>query len=698
MLVATTKRARFTVLAYLQRQLPVALFVSLVVATLLTVLISLIGEQGRSELWWGLMVAVCVGRYIVYYRDRAVDEGAHKRALLRFRVGSLAAAALWGSTAFLLADFSNPMSVLLLAFVLGGMTSAGVVTLSGDLLSAMGFAGLTLLPLALRSLFWTHPIGSPLSVFFIVYVVGMALVARQVNEHLMGALTLRADREVERLRLRDFVEGANDLIQMTDPQGRILYANSAWRRALGYDNYPLHHLSLADIIAPSHLEDCQRKLARLLTGEDLEAIETVFLTRDGKELPVEGNIGLYTEDGEFVSTRGIFRDITARKVAEKAQNEHLRARDAFFANISHELRTPLNAILGTCEVMVKGTYGDLTQVQRERVEIVADCGRHLLALINDILDLSRIRAGQLVLEREAMDLRAECARLIPMIEHSLREKWQHLEFDPDGALVVGDVDPRRFRQIVINLLANATRFTPEGGTIGLDLKALEGTGNVQLVIWDTGVGIPPEDRQRVFEPFVQAHIRTDGTGLGLSLVAQLAKLHGGTVELSDHPSGGARFSITLPAGEAIRAVTMPEPQKVVPGQQIELEHSMRVLLVDDNTTNVIHLRDYLQARGHSVLVSTTGVDAIRQTREYEPDAVFMDILMPDMSGLDVIKEIRRGAVRDIFIVALTALTTSSDEQICRTAGADAFVSKPFTLAQVESVLKDAADRSPPAPT
>ncbi|MGB1275958.1 MAG: ATP-binding protein, partial [Nannocystaceae bacterium] len=228
----------------------------------------------------------------------------------------------------------------------------------------------------------------------------------------------------------------------------------------------------------------------------------------------------------------------------------LRAKDDFFAGISHEFRTPLNAILGLSEALLEDLHGPLNPGQSEYVSGIVESGRHLLSLINDILDISRYRAGGMELDTAPSPLREIYEASIRMVRPAIKAKHLTFSIKDDEKVTTLVADERRLRQMLVNLLANACKFTPEGGSIGLEVLGSSQRQEVTLTVWDTGVGIPAEQIDRLFKPFVQLESglsnNQPGTGLGLSLVLAMAELHGGSVQVESELGRGSRFTITLP--------------------------------------------------------------------------------------------------------------------------------------------------------
>ncbi|HET7730868.1 MAG TPA: ATP-binding protein, partial [Usitatibacter sp.] len=232
----------------------------------------------------------------------------------------------------------------------------------------------------------------------------------------------------------------------------------------------------------------------------------------------------------------------------EAANRH---KSEFLANMSHELRTPLNAIIGFSDVMISGMAGPLAEKQKEFIGDIRDSGKHLLALINDILDLSKIEAGRMELERARFDLQAAIANAMTLVRGRAERHGIRLESDIGPGVEHFDGDERKFKQIVLNLLTNAVKFTPEGGTVTMGAQRVNGA--YVFSVRDTGVGIAPEDHQRIFEEFRQVGSdgdrKAEGTGLGLALTRRLVELHGGSIGVESAPGKGSTFTFTLPIGQ-----------------------------------------------------------------------------------------------------------------------------------------------------
>ncbi|MEI7770229.1 MAG: ATP-binding protein [Chloroflexales bacterium] len=374
-----------------------------------------------------------------------------------------------------------------------------------------------------------------------------------------------------------------------------------------------------------------------------------------------------------------------------------RLKDEFLANMSHDLRTPLNDILGRAELLEAEIYGPISPKQAEALRSIDASGRHLLAMITDILDLSKIEAGKLTLQLEAVDVRLVCQMSLHMVAESAFQKQIEFGLTLDDQIAVIAVDERRLKQILVNLLSNAVKFTPAGGKIGLEVAGDAQRQTITFTVWDTGIGIAEEQRERLFQPFTQIdsglNRQYTGTGLGLSLVQRLTQAHGGSVALSSTPGQGSRFSVTLPwrtpqaphlAPASAEQAPAPPPQAEPAGPG---RASQRILLVDDTESNNAVVAEYLGSHGYAVVTAWNGAEALELIAAERPDIVLMDIQMPGMDGLTAIRRIRGDtATANVPIIALTALAMPGDRERCLEAGANAYLCKPVSLRTLRTTV------------
>jgi PAS domain S-box-containing protein len=499
-----------------------------------------------------------------------------------------------------------------------------------------------------------------------------------------------------------------------DDDGNILESNSTLLDMLGYTPGALQGWNIEKLLPPAgRFFYHTYLLPRLQLAGTLSEAFLTLRAADGAELPVLMNAvrreraGLYTYDAVLflIRERGHFEDelLKARRAAEAAEraaeasrNEAERANHAkstFLASMSHELRTPLNAILGRTEALNEEIYGPVTEKQRAALHSIDASGRHLLALVNDILDVAKIEAGSSTLEFEDVIVADLCRSSIQMLGQLALTKRIGLTTTLDSAVERIRADGRRLKQILVNLLSNAVKFTPAGGKIGLEVSGDAERQSATFTVWDTGIGIATDDIPRLFQPFVQIDSslgrRYEGTGLGLALVLRLAEAHGGSAGVESTPGQGSRFSVTLPwVPSGPPAPALDRPAAVAAHERhTSPATSAPILLAEDNVVSSDMLQDYLQNHGYQVLVARDGLDAVMQTQAAKPALILMDIQMPGMDGLEAIQRIR--ADTDLSatpIIALTALAMPGDRERCLQAGADDYLAKPVRLRELLATI------------
>ena len=376
-----------------------------------------------------------------------------------------------------------------------------------------------------------------------------------------------------------------------------------------------------------------------------------------------------------------------------------RAKDEFLSTMSHELRTPLNSILGLSESLLEQVRDPLSERQQKSLQIIESSGQHLLELINDILDLAKIDAGKFSIFPQDVDIGPLCLSSLAFIRQQALKKSITLTFEEDPNATKLQADPRRMKQILVNLLTNAVKFTPAGGQVILRVQAEAQADTVKFSISDNGIGIAPEDLKRLFQPFVQVDSRLtrqfEGTGLGLALVQKLADLHGGSVEVESVLNQGSRFIVTLPWQSALVEPRNDPLPKIAPPTEEESATPMTpeptdrkvILLAEDNATNILTFSEYLEDRGYQVVVAHDGWEALARAEENSLDLILMDIQMPGLDGLETIQRLRANPrFATTPIIALTALTMPGDRELCLQAGASEYMSKPVSLKNLATLI------------
>jgi signal transduction histidine kinase len=380
-------------------------------------------------------------------------------------------------------------------------------------------------------------------------------------------------------------------------------------------------------------------------------------------------------------------------------------KDEFLATMSHELRTPLTAVLGQAEVLKEQLHGPLTAGQLDSVRSIQESGKHLLALINDVLDLAKIGAGRMELKSEPVDVEALCRASMQLVRAQAQKKQQRVALSLDSQVGVLRGDERRLTQILVNLLSNAVKFTPPGGAIGLDVTGDVSRREVRFTVWDTGVGIAQEDLPRLCQPFVQLGgglaRQHEGTGLGLALVARLVELHGGRVEVASEVGRGSRVTVSLPwqqviSDDADSATPQEETVNVRNTPAADEKRGPVVLVAEDNEGIAKLYSTVLGANGYQVVLARDGLEALARAEQETPDVILMDLRMPVMDGLETTRRLRAAdGLSHIPIVAVTGQAMPDDRSRCLDAGVNAYLSKPFSLqdllALVEAQLEPRGD-------
>ena len=381
---------------------------------------------------------------------------------------------------------------------------------------------------------------------------------------------------------------------------------------------------------------------------------------------------------------------TADLLLVNAELKHAnRAKDEFLANMSHELRTPLTGILGLTESLQLNTYGQPNEKQSNALKNIEASGYHLLELINDILDLSKIESNKFDIYPEMIDIEETCRASLIFVREQANKKSILLEYQEAKDVKLVFADPRRLKQILVNLLSNAVKFTPEKGKVTLAVCADSENGQIHFAVTDTGIGITKEDLDRLFTPFTQVdsslNRQYEGTGLGLVLVLRLAEMHGGNVQVETDLGQGSCFTVSLPWRSQVS--TPIETQQIninneAPVETVPTSQGV-VLLAEDNSSNIEAIGDYLQFKGYTLMIASNGAEAILKAEENNPDLILMDIQMPVMDGLEAMRRLRADP-RFIStpIIALTALAMTGDRERCIEAGATDYMSKPVSLKEL----------------
>jgi signal transduction histidine kinase len=541
---------------------------------------------------------------------------------------------------------------------------------------------------------------------------------------------LRAEKEQAEIALRDSealyhatLRSLTAHLAVLDHTGAVITVNKPWDDLGSIHSF----LSLPDVRVGANYRAVCQAAAAADTDEARQVVEGIQAVLEGsqKRFFLEYTAHTPREERWFVlditsldSHRpGVViahRDITERKRAEialageraflarrieertadlSAANAELartaRLKDEFLANMSHELRTPLNVILGLSEALQENVYGICNERQATAVQGIEQSGRHLLMLINDILDLSKIGAGKLVLDVGEHTVNDICQASLQFVRQAAHAKQLTLTVAIDPTITTLQADGRRLKQILVNLLNNAVKFTPAGGRIGLEVTGDTTQQVVHMSVWDTGIGIAPTDLPQLFQPFVQLDSRLarqyDGTGLGLALVARMAELHGGSVMVTSTIGEGSQFTVSLPwrtTTADARHPDTPAPEEAGLFRTIPIR---RALIVDDSPTATAILARYLSDLGVEAVSQPHGHGVIARAVDERPDVIILDILLPDMTGWEVLSELKADPRTQAIPILIASVT--DDVVQGRALGAGACLVKPFTRQDVQHALE-----------
>ncbi|HXE56177.1 MAG TPA: ATP-binding protein, partial [Tepidisphaeraceae bacterium] len=437
-------------------------------------------------------------------------------------------------------------------------------------------------------------------------------------------------------------------------------------------------------------------MERIRAGEPANApFERVRRRKDGTLVEVLMSFSAIRDnDGTLVGISKIARDISERKKAERAlraaeeeAREAVRRRDLFLAMLSHELRNPMAAVLNACALL------DVDGSNHESVETVCRTigrqARHMARLLDDLLDVSRIARDKIEIRKQPIDLRQTARDAVETVRPLLERRQLELRLQLPDEPVCMDGDPARIQQIQVNLLGNAIKYTPDGGQVTLSLRQ-EGEDAV-IHVRDSGIGIPVEMRQKIFDLFVQLNRTADGDstgmGVGLTLVQALVRLHGGQISIDGGPGQGSDFCVRLPAISSDR----------LPPQQSEPEVSLqglRVVLVEDIPDIRVVMQRLLKRMGCEVEAAENGRTAIQTITKVQPDVALVDIGLPELDGYEVARRIRaRADLAAVRLIAVTGFGQEDDRRKAIEAGFDAHVVKPVDIGALRRLLASLATQS-----
>ncbi len=523
----------------------------------------------------------------------------------------------------------------------------------------------------------------------LVTAAGVQVAIAVNNSDLYAYITDQADQlgrmlqaqQAEAAKSRAILESIADGVLVLDHNGRVLLVNPAAEELLGFSAIALqgehfrHMLGLGETatdreLAQALYSELRQRLETPADDPSRTQVSTVRLTA-GKRVLAVTIAPLITELGGAPGLVAALRDISREAEVERLKNE-------FISTVSHELRTPMTSIKGYTDLLFLGMAGGLSDAQRSFLQIIKSNADRLTALVNDILDISRIETGRIRLTIEPLDLASLITQVVRAFQEQYREKGLKLEWMevPGLPQVRGDAD--RVTQVLNNLLANAWQYTPSGGRVTVSLRQRDGF--LQVDVADTGIGIGPDDLPRVFDRFYRADHplvqEAGGTGLGLAIVKMFVEMLGGEIWVESELGVGSVFSFTLPlAGAKLPEAEIVHPDLIAVEPPPAVGRRPKILVVEDDRDLALLLRRHLEGEGYQVLLAGSGEDALWLAKEEQPQLITLDIMLPDQDGFAVLEQLKEHPVTSLIPVIIISVLTEADRGYA--LGAVDYVVKPF---------------------
>ncbi|MBN1813771.1 MAG: response regulator, partial [Anaerolineae bacterium] len=469
------------------------------------------------------------------------------------------------------------------------------------------------------------------------------------------------DQEIEASKSQSILEGVADGVMVTDAQGQVILFNAAAERILELSREEALGRSTNEMLG-LYGDQAYDWLGAINQWANLRGLEEYLASRlDIGDRIVSVHLAPVLMGQEFLGTVSVFRDVTAEVEAERAKSE-------FVSTVSHELRTPMTSIKGYADLLLMGAVGSLTDEQERFLTIIKSNTDRLTLLVNDLLDISRIESGRLILTPKVVHVDDLVAQVIAAMEARAAERELELRSDLPSVLPEIFVDPDRVIQVLTNLVGNACRYTPSGGEVVVSASAHD--GEIQVSVRDTGIGISEEDQQRLFSRFFRSDDPTvqeaPGTGLGLSITKSLVEMHGGRIWVESELGHGSTFTFSLPTAQAWEASRAEdEPDRT----------SKRVLIVEDDEDIANLIRLHLAGDGREVLVARRGDEALEMAQRERPDLITLDVLLPDTDGFGVLEQLKSDPItRRIPVIVVSIL---QDREDGLRLGAVDYITKPI---------------------
>jgi PAS domain S-box-containing protein len=690
-----------------------SIIVYLVTSVALTYLLWPHIEPASAIIWLILIIIAVFVRGLVplLYKLRAQQFSIVQWHWL-YGAATLAGAVVWGSGAYLLFPQNSTEFQLVLLLFIAGMAAGSTTTLAAVQSLLILFILITMMPISLRFALMDSDISVVMGFISMFFMLILLINARRIHDSLLQniQLMIRTEEQAgqinqEHQKAQQYLNIAGVIIVALDQQGNVTLLNQRGCELLEFELDDILQQNWFDKVIPAENQNKLKRLFRqFITGQIIlpDYFENEIVTKTGKQrLIAWHNRVIKDKTGLILGTLSSGEDITEQIKAKQAliaalnQAENsARAKGDFLATMSHEIRTPMNGVLGVADLLAKT---NLDKEQRDYVNTIASSGETLLTIINDILDISKIEAGELQLDPVTFNLQTLVSEVIALFQQSAEQKGLELILDWQSSLPEHlYFDKNRLRQILFNLIGNAIKFTHQGH-VAIRVRHEEVDARmtqVKIVIEDTGIGIEPSIQKKLFTPFTQADASTTrlygGTGLGLSISKRIIEMMQGTISLSSEPGKGSTFSlfIPIPLGIHTQEKVIPQAQPVVHKPESDKSSQYHVLLVEDNLTNQKIAQAMLKRLNNVVKVAGNGLKALQYCQIEQYDLILMDCQMPEMDGFEATEKLRKlnAHYANVPIVALTANAMEGDREKCLSVGMNDFIAKPIKIDQLRDVM------------
>ena len=517
-------------------------------------------------------------------------------------------------------------------------------------------------------------------------------------------ITERKEAEIQIIFQASLLNQVRNAVIATDLDGRIIYWNHFSEILYQWRAEEVLGKSIAETIVPENMRQHIKKVIEEIVQCGYLECELLVERKDGSLFPALYVFNMIKDQkGRYMGFASVSIDLTERKkveddllLAKERAESATKAKSQFLANMSHEIRTPMNAVIGLTSLLLNTP---INSEQRDYIETIRSSGDSLLAVISDILDFSKIEGGMLEVEKEPFDLQKVLEDSVNIFFSSARDKGLDLSYslEPDvPCQILGD--PARLKQILVNLLGNAVKFT-EKGEISATVSAsgpssrIDGSEEIMFAVKDTGIGISKDQLGRLFKPFIQADPSTTrkfgGTGLGLVISKNLAERMGGRIWAESEPGKGSVFYFTIrtqPSPAALPAREEDRPVMEAPDMNGQSRANLRILLAEDNAVNQMVALRMLERLGYQADTAANGKEVLAALKSRSYDIVLMDVQMPEMDGLEAARLIRSEKVDQPYIIAMTAHAMKGDREVCLEAGMNDYVSKPVRMEELRTAI------------